>query len=289
MPFSLSASLLNVIHAALERRVDLLEEKLALYTALVALGLLYEYGYDIDWFKKSKPPLPKWFPWLSHLGALLVTVGVAGELYIEVAAFGAQGNLRAFNNGMTAILNKEAGDARQEAQNAELATEQIRGENLKLSSKLEGQGRDLLEAQFELADRAIADPTEFIAELKQLPREEYLGIKISIQYPKDVPESKELARLLGNAIAKAETVGMENTQSSDPFPRKGILMVEAESPAGRKISHLVENFLMHDSHLPVTVVSNGGRRLGMRSVIIVDVGLKSTPSVDKRSDALRVK
>jgi hypothetical protein len=108
MPWFLAAPLLESAHAALEARVDVFEAWLAFCTALVALGLLYEYGYDLHAFKNSRF---RWAARLTHLGAILVTVGVAGELYIEVVSSRAQEDLRGFNNGAVAELNKTASDA----------------------------------------------------------------------------------------------------------------------------------------------------------------------------------
>lgn len=147
MPSSLVLSALNAINAvaSADKRVDILEALLTFWTALVALGLLYEYGYDIKVFENFKSPFSRWIHRLTHLGAILVTVGVTGELYVEVVSSIAQERLRSFNKSVIADLNKEASDAIERS-------EQLRKGNLVLQTNLltlrqESEARRLTGAQ----------------------------------------------------------------------------------------------------------------------------------------------
>ena len=64
---SVSLYLLEVIHAFLEKRVARLEALLVLWTAIVLLGLLYEYLYELA---HSIRPF-KIFKALEKIGAIL--------------------------------------------------------------------------------------------------------------------------------------------------------------------------------------------------------------------------
>jgi hypothetical protein len=119
MPISLLLLLVDTLQTTLENRVASFEEWLKLWTAIVVLGLLYEYGCELLEPPRNWPPKRSW-PFrhsfqLAKLGAIFVTVGVAGELYVEVMLSPAQEALRKFNDTRLAELNKEAGDARKEA------------------------------------------------------------------------------------------------------------------------------------------------------------------------------
>jgi hypothetical protein len=119
MPISLLLLLVDTLQTTLENRVASFEEWLKLWTAIVVLGLLYEYECELLEPPRNWPPKRSW-PFrhsvqLVKLGAIFVTVGVAGELYVEVMSSPAQEALRKFNDTRLAELNKEAGDARKEA------------------------------------------------------------------------------------------------------------------------------------------------------------------------------
>src|ERR1035441_9524911 len=83
---------IDAVQVSLERRVDSLEKLLAWWTLLVAVGLMMEYGADLaEWscgkWKPSKENRGtarfRWMPLFILVGAVFITVGVAGELYVE--------------------------------------------------------------------------------------------------------------------------------------------------------------------------------------------------------------
>lgn len=77
----------------LERSIDKLGAWMELFTFLVVLGLLAEYGPEILADIKAH----RW-PSLALAGGLLITVGVAGELAIEFFAGRKETDLREINN-----------------------------------------------------------------------------------------------------------------------------------------------------------------------------------------------
>ena len=145
----------DVISAALERRVDILEAWLTFWTSLVVLGLLYEYGYSLFGFNKSRAF--RWVVRLSHLGAILVTVGVAGELYVEVVASDAQWSLRTFSNDRVSKAENTVATAQRDAETAkttakgfesQIAAANARAAEANLRTEEERHARVRLERSF---------------------------------------------------------------------------------------------------------------------------------------------
>ena len=114
----------EAMQAALEKRVDSLEELLKIWTAIVVLGLLYEYGYELAETPKAWPtdrPWPfRWAKSLEKLGAIMVVIGVAGELYVEVAASPAHENLRRLSNERIKLQEMVIADSKARAMGAEV-------------------------------------------------------------------------------------------------------------------------------------------------------------------------
>jgi hypothetical protein len=140
MPISLLLILTDALQATLENHVAAFEEWLKLWTAIVVLGLLYEYGCELLEPPRNWPPKRPW-PFrhsvqLVKLGAVFVTVGVAGELYVEVMASPAQEALRKFNDTRLAELNKEAGDARKKSGDLERDNLLLQADVLKLRQRM---------------------------------------------------------------------------------------------------------------------------------------------------------
>jgi hypothetical protein len=102
----------------LETSLDSLEHWLAFMTALVVLGLVLEYWHElpeaIDALKKAW----SWKPLCIISGAILITVGVAGELFVQSLASRKETGLRKANDAVFAGLNAEAAKARKDASNA---------------------------------------------------------------------------------------------------------------------------------------------------------------------------
>src|SRR6266516_3991335 len=102
-----SPRLIDLIQAGLDRHVDSLQDWLAFWTCVVTVGLMLEYGGDLakiscerlERERKRRPeekqttePLKifRWIPSFVVIGAILVTLGVAGELYVEALVSGAE-------------------------------------------------------------------------------------------------------------------------------------------------------------------------------------------------------
>jgi hypothetical protein len=94
---------------ALERSLDSLGAWLTVWTALVVVGLIVEFGEDLRELIVERPF--KWRLLRGMVGGLLITVGVAGELFVQFKAAKAETELRADSHEIEARLNKEAADA----------------------------------------------------------------------------------------------------------------------------------------------------------------------------------
>jgi len=112
--------------SALERNISRLEASLgslelwlALMTGLVVIGLVLEYWHEIPEVIDNLKRSWSWKPLCIIAGAILITVGVAGELGIQFVASGKETELRKANDAVFAGLNVEAATAREEASKAD--------------------------------------------------------------------------------------------------------------------------------------------------------------------------
>src|ERR1017187_697372 len=102
---------------ALETSLDAFEWWITVSTILVVLGLVIEYWFPLRELVealKHRPPFP-WKLIMEMVGGILVTLGVAGELWFQSRASNVQTFIRSDTHKIEAILNKEAGDARKDA------------------------------------------------------------------------------------------------------------------------------------------------------------------------------
>lgn len=103
----------------LEKSLDSWEMWLAIATSLVVAGLILEYWPEVrDWIKER--PF-KWKTFRKLAGALLVTIGVAGELLVQFGASRTETKLRSANHDIQALLDREAAEARRVASEADAA------------------------------------------------------------------------------------------------------------------------------------------------------------------------
>lgn len=107
------------VQTALESQVDVLARWLVVFTGLVVLGLLMEYGAEFAKWRTQEhirnPRLFLWVPIWAFIGGILIVGGVAGELYVEFFASRAENNLRELSDSVNAVLKKQAGDAEEHA------------------------------------------------------------------------------------------------------------------------------------------------------------------------------
>ena len=107
---------LERIASNLERSLDSWEFWFAISTLAVVIGLVLEYWYEVKRLVKERPF--RWKSFQELMGAVLVTVGVAGELFIQAKLSKIETAIRDVNHNIEASLNKQAGDAIKEASSA---------------------------------------------------------------------------------------------------------------------------------------------------------------------------
>jgi hypothetical protein len=99
----------------LEASLDSLEVCLLVATGLVVLGLILEYWHEIPEAINELRKAWSWKPICIIAGGILITLGVAGELYVQFIASGRETALRKANDAVFAGLNTEAAKARKDA------------------------------------------------------------------------------------------------------------------------------------------------------------------------------
>jgi len=97
----------------LESSIDSLEVWLTLMTGLVVLGLVIEYWYEIpeaiSELKEGKEG--RWKPICTIIGAVLITIGVGGELVVQFKASAEGTDLRKANDAISVGLKTAASEA----------------------------------------------------------------------------------------------------------------------------------------------------------------------------------
>src|ERR1700737_4823955 len=101
---------------ALEKSLDSLGVWLAVSTALVVVGLIVEFAEDLRELITERPF--KWRLLRTMVGGLLITIGVAGELFIQFRASKVETEIRTDSQQVEALLNKQDADANKEAAHA---------------------------------------------------------------------------------------------------------------------------------------------------------------------------
>src|SRR2546430_2548226 len=105
----MDASALERKIKSLESSADSLEDWLSIMTALVVVGLLLEYWHEVPECIASLRKAKRWLwqPICILAGAVLITVGVAGELVVQFVAAGNATVLRKANDEIFASLKKQ--------------------------------------------------------------------------------------------------------------------------------------------------------------------------------------
>jgi hypothetical protein len=98
---------------ALEKSLDSWEFWLTVATLLVVVGLVLEYWHEVRELLKARPV--KWKSVRQIIGAIFVTVGVAGELSVQYKASTVETKLRAASHAVESILNASAESAKSTA------------------------------------------------------------------------------------------------------------------------------------------------------------------------------
>ena len=129
--------------SALETSLDSLEYWIAISTLLVVVGLIVEYWHPLsDVIKeiRKSPPFP-WKKILEMTGGILVTVGVAGELWYQSRASNSQVLIRSATHEIEGLLNKQAADAEVRAKEAEKTTALLQSVIMPLDLNAEQQSK----------------------------------------------------------------------------------------------------------------------------------------------------
>jgi hypothetical protein len=106
----MNSSALESSIKTLEMSLDSLGFWLSVWTFLVVLGLVIEYWHDVRDLIVARPF--NWKLFQTLVGGVLITVGVGGELYVQVKASRIEGQLRERNHQALANAAKEAEDER---------------------------------------------------------------------------------------------------------------------------------------------------------------------------------
>jgi hypothetical protein len=196
----------------LEGRANVLASWLVFWTGLVVLGLMMEYGAEFAKWKPKNVTPSRSFIWIwlwGITGGVLVVGGVAGEMYIGVAASRVETKLRENNHQIERILSKEAGDAKTSAEGAASAASRAKtsadgvaqqAANLKQELAEERETRQQLEA--ELRPRVI-DFVQTQGHSNVDPLKPSAGSIVIIEYADGDRETRVAANTLASALNAA--------------------------------------------------------------------------------------
>ena len=174
-------SALESVSRSLESSLDSWGAWLTVATALVVAGLLIEYWHPFwDFFEQWRRPAAA-FPWkmlMELAGGILVTVGVAGELYATYRASRIETNLRENNRKIEAVLNLEAKEASDRAEQAKKETEDERLARVKLEEGF--MWRRLSKAQQSALAISVSKFPEVAGDIRYAPDSESNSFAIDI-------------------------------------------------------------------------------------------------------------
>src|SRR5260370_18186508 len=112
-------SALESAASALEKSLDSWEFWLAVATLLVVVGLILEYWHEVKDLLKARPV--KWKSVQKILGAILVTVVVAGALAIQYESSAIGTKLRSTTHDIEGLLSEKASKADERSKTLENA------------------------------------------------------------------------------------------------------------------------------------------------------------------------
>jgi hypothetical protein len=177
----------NNLHAQ-ESHLDHLEMWLAFATAAVVLGLILEYRGDIEHHVKAlRNKELDWASLLTFLGAILVTLGVAAELLVQVLASRTESRIKNENHSVERLL-----DAKTQAALTE--QEKLRNDNLTL------QHNNLIMQQL-IQPRSLSPDQErrIAADLSR-----FIGQRVLLTFDPSDDETYELSEQLLATLAAAK-------------------------------------------------------------------------------------
>jgi hypothetical protein len=136
-------------------------------TALVVIGLIFDCWEDFIEVKHAIVGCFKYRSWnrlryldkkikLAFVGGLLVTLGVAGELYFEYRLHSVEGKLQSENGKVIAFLNRKAEDAGKDAADANERSKVLEASNKQLGIDLESEKQKTARFEKEASDAQLA-------------------------------------------------------------------------------------------------------------------------------------
>jgi len=131
----MSPTVTDALRALLEARIDALATELRGFTTTVVVGLLLEYlpdfiekaaksGTKQAWRKRNPLAVeimedrawyPHWIKPFEILGAVMIVLGVSGELFTEFSRARLETELRSIDNSVVAEMGKHAAEANERA------------------------------------------------------------------------------------------------------------------------------------------------------------------------------
>ena len=252
---------------ALETSLDSWGHWLVFFTLLVVLGLIFEYWNEIGDLLNKRPF--KWQHFLALVGAIFVTVGVAGELITEFEASRTETSLRQASSGIVLALDTLVGNAQHSANNAanaagranseadsakvkadEIGAEarllrkqgtKLAKEDLSMESRLtnadealEAEKKKRLKLAASLMPRKVFDQSGIIAELRRLPPHRVIFV-----YP-DESEPRHLAEQIAMVFSMLHWPFFGRQVSSDDLPEEVSVCAGHNLPSPQSHPKLVQ-------------------------------------------------
>ena len=193
---------------ALQRTIDNLEKSLTSLefwlfaaTALVVLGLVLEYWHEIPEAIIDLKRAWAWKPLLVIIGAVLITVGVAGELAVQFFAARKETKLRKANDAVFSILNGRAAETLEHAAKADERASQNEKEAARLSKIAEDERLARIKIEEDVAWRRLTKDQQIkmASRLKSFSSETVL-----LQYNLNDLEADSFASDIASALQRAK-------------------------------------------------------------------------------------
>lgn len=214
----LDESALRTALASLEDCSSSLHWWLGFWTLLVVVGValemvfvVWEYIEDLREFRRGlhppdKPNLLLFV--LGFLGAGLVAVGVAGELYAESKIATVETCIRKGNDALFLLLSKEAGDAAAAAKTAHNEADAVKEEADELTTNLGSASKQLSNLEEYAAWRTISDE-QAVKLVKRLAHVKGQSILVSLTNAADSETVRFFRKLC--TVLDSNQVGMKVT------------------------------------------------------------------------------
>jgi hypothetical protein len=248
--------------SGLESSLDSIEFWLFLSTLAVVVGLLVEYWFPLWELIEALRKRP--FPWklvLEIVGGVLVTIGVAGELWFQSRASKVETTLRSDSHQIEGILNKQAADAQGEAAEArkeaegfesQIADAERGAEQLRKDAEGERLARVTIEAKVAWRHLTEKQKSEIATSLGDFSNQEggsfwfEAGDTEAAIFASDIAESLKAAHIVVQPPASM-VVMRESGKFGDPIkpPDTGVILQSTKDERSR----LLADAIIRELHL----------------------------------------